>query len=186
MSQAHFTNRRSRAESLFTTFSFHTHTTYFSLRFSCCKQHALKHSLRHCHPRSVPSLEVCPPPHGHRVPGHAGGLTKGRWASGNGSPDLQTKQTMSIYKFYDYYSHTHSTHTSTHNLELPFTGLAWSAGPTLLWCYCIYGGFFDWFHWQFPHNCLYECEIKRKTLLAKNSLFPRSVRTTSLEENGGK
>ena len=27
LSKAHFTNRRSRAESLFTTFSFHTHTT---------------------------------------------------------------------------------------------------------------------------------------------------------------
>ena len=85
------------------------------------------------------------------------------------------KQTMCIYKFYHYfYSHLF-THTSTHSPQ--FTG--W---PGVLQLYCgvgIYGGFFDWFHWQFPHNCLYECEIKRKTLLAKNSLFPRSVRTTS-------
>ena len=59
----------------------------------------------------------------------------------------------------------------------------------LLVLYCgvgICGGSFDCFHWQFPYICLYECEIKRKTLLAKNSLFPRSARTTSREENGQK
>ena len=94
------------------------------------------------------------------------------------------KPTMCVYKFYYFYSHI-STHTSTHNFQsTSFTG--W---PGALQLYCgvgIFGGFFDRFHWQFLHNCLYECEIKSKTLLAKNSLFPRSVRTTSLEENGGK
>ena len=91
LSLAHFTNRLSRAESLFAT-AFHTHTTSdygFYVANVASSMHNVIIIIVTLAP--VPS-SVFPPPRDHRVPGRAGGSTKGRWASGNGSPGLQTKQ----------------------------------------------------------------------------------------------
>ena len=185
LSLAHFTNRLSRAESLFTTaLCTHFTTTYCGFNFAAACTNAFTIVMIVIILDSVSPLGFYPPLCGQRVPGHAGG--EKQMAGGSRESHLTIKQTRNtrvlVLPLLLLLTHFH-THTSTHNLQRPsLTGLVLVqfGGVT------VSGGFIDWFHWQFPHNCLYECEIKRKMLLAKNSLFPRSVRTTSLEENGGK
>ena len=72
-SLAHFNNRLSRAESLFTIFAFHTHTTtYYGFNFACIVHNvATMMTIILAVPTSV-----CPPPRDHCVPGRAGGSQK--------------------------------------------------------------------------------------------------------------
>ena len=177
LSQAHFNNRLS-----FTT-AFHTHTTtHCRVNFASSMHNALMiiavATLEQVPPR------VSPPSCGHRVPGRTGGLRKA------GGPvemaHLTSKQTgdinVTVLLPLQPHSRLHSRQSTSIN---SLHWMDWSAA-TLLWC-----RYLRWFgrclvHWQNAHVCLYQFHPESGRLFRKNSLFPRSARTTSIEENGGK
>ena len=102
----------SRAEPPHTTFTFtHTTTTYCRFHFACAVHNFA--AMMTIILESVSPTRGCPPPHGHRVPGHAGGLPKA------GGPvemaHLASKQTE---KTHLPFSLLLLTHFHTHTLQL--------------------------------------------------------------------
>ena len=139
---------------------------------------------------SVPS-RVYPPLGSNRVPGCPGGS---KLAGGSLESHLAIKQTRTtrVTRFYSYYhSHFNFTHSlsQTHSINSSYWTDSFGSICSIRWWYC---------GWWFPfrllsgslaisiHLPLPVSSEERTTLQRKNSLFPRSARTTSIEENGGK
>ena len=169
----------------------HTTTTYYHVHCAAASAcaNAFTIAMIIAIVASVP-ISVFPPLHGPSRTHRAGGL---RMAGGSQEPHQTNKQTEKTHlpflrKFYHYYSHTH-LYTLTHDNSpqstqfLSLTGLAQFGGGTVV------GGFlFDCclICWQNAHICLYQFHLKSGRLFWRNYLFPRSARTASIQENGGK
>ena len=103
------------------------------------------------------------------------------WQVGAENPTWPpNKREAHIYRFHYYYSHS-NFHTHFHTIQL--TGLAQFGGGTvagdfLFGCFLVY--------WQFAYVCLYQFHPESGRLFRKNSLFPRSARAGSIQENGRK
>ena len=88
LSLAHFTNRLSRAESLFTTFAFHTHnhttTFHYGFHFAAASTNAFMITMTMSILDSVSPLGFYPPLCGHRVPATQG--VRSKWQVGAENP----------------------------------------------------------------------------------------------------
>ena len=135
LSLAHFNNRLSRAESLFTTFAFHTHThttTHYGFHVAAACANALMIIAVVMVLEPVPS-SVFPPPRDKRVPSRVGGLRKA------GGPvemaHLTSKQTEETHLQVQLLTHS-LTHIHSQQPFLSINSLHWMAwsAATLLWC----------------------------------------------------
>ena len=182
MSLAHFNNRLSRAESLFTTFAFHTHnhttTSHYGFHFAAASTNAFMITMTTSVLGQSPT-SVYPPLGSSRVPGCPGGR---QMAGGSRESHLTIKQTegnrVSVLRLLLTHFHSFHTLTSTHNsTDWPGSIRWWYCG----WWFCRLFGY-----WQNAHICLYQFHPESGRLFRKNSLFPRSARAASIQENGRK
>ena len=179
LSLAHFNNRRSRAESLFTTFAFHTHTTttHYCFHVAAACTNALATMAM-----SVAPLVFFPPLCGHRVPGHAGGAK--HMAGGSQESHLAIKQTdnvrLLVLRLLLTHFHTHFNSQPS----IPFTD--WSGSGSIRWCYCgtvvpsiVFTGNFHTFAFT---NARSSARRSSRKILSFRGLRAQP----RLEENGGK
>ena len=158
LSLAHFNNRLSRAESLFTTFT-HATTTYYRVDFAAASACTNAFTIA-----MIIAILAFSRPCTDRA-----GLTVQGGSRESHLTNKQTRRTrlpfllllLLTLQFPHSLSHTHSINS------VYWTDSFGSICSIHWWCWWCVLCSFDCFYWQFPYICLCKREIKRKTLLAK-------------------
>ena len=189
MSLAHFNNRLSRAESLFTTFAFTHTTTYYGFNFAAASActNAFTITMIIAILASVPT-SVFPPLHGpsrtHRAGGRqmAGGSRESHLTiKPNGQQCVSVLPLLLLTHFYTHFNSQPSIH---------WTDSSGSICSLYWWCWwCV-----RWFLRLLSGSLAISIHLPLPTFRsgeqddssAKNSLFPRSARAASIQENGRK